>query len=135
MKLATTSSGGVGSPVGGSHSHGAGDRESSRPGPDGWPMQARGSRRAVSALIKICPAHAASSMLTTAVAAGPPITNSRCEPPTTNIWYAALCTPTDIRRTTLRSPTRIRPTSRKMRRISAAAQHARNACSWSPSWS
>ena len=62
-------------------------------------------------------------------AAGPAISSSRCDPPTRNIAYAPVWTPTDMRSTTSLAPARIRPTSRSVRRMAAADAQARRACS------
>ena len=62
---------------------------SSTPGPFCAPTHRRGSCAAVSALIRICPALAAFSMRATVEAAGPTITCSRCDSPTSTRWKSA----------------------------------------------
>ena len=59
---------------------------------------ARAAAIAVAGLSRMSPAPAAFSIATTAVAAGPARSSSRCDSPTRNRWNSPLCMPCDMRR-------------------------------------
>ncbi len=69
----------------------------------------------------ISPAVAVPSASTVAVTAGPVTTSSRCDPPTRKTLNDPVCTPMEIRRTTLPADVESRPTSRSRARIPIAA--------------
>ena len=110
----------------------AGTLRRSRPPPAGAPSARAGSSAAVWGLTTMSPARAARSIRSAADPAGPQTTGSRCDSPTRNRCSASLWMPTDMRSVTRAPGVSMRPAVRSAARMSAAARHARSACS-SPS--